>query len=154
MKRKLYSNMKRMTMLFSIAIICVTLTALTLRLTVLGDLSNSPTGGRAAQVESERFDFVIARRVNFSSPEARGNFRIENLETNEYYMRVSIIMPDTGQEVFYSGFVRPGERHGAHPLHIQLPSGTHESIARVTAYDPLTFEPRGSEEQSITLHIG
>jgi len=154
MKRKLYSNMKRMTMLFSVAIICVTLTTLTLRLTVFGDLSGSVPGGSTTGPENGSFQYNIARRVNFSSPEALGDFRIVNPEANEYYMRVSIIHPDTGQEVFYSGFVRPGESLRSAALHVQLPSGEHESTARITAYDPETFRQLGSHEEEITLHIG
>jgi len=154
MKRKLYSNMKRMTTLFSIAIICVTLTTLTLRLTVLGNLANGPIGGNTAQMESGMFPYTIARRVHFSSPGARGDFRIENPETNEYYMSVSIINPETGQELYYTGFILPGESRREAALHVQLPSGVHESIARVTAYDPITFRQLGSKEQDITLHIG
>jgi len=156
MKRKLYSNMKRMTTFFCIVILCVTLTTLTLRLTVLGDLSiGSGSGGAGtAQMENSQFSYVIARRVNFSSPGAFGDFRIENPETNEYYMSVSVLHPDTGQEIFYTGFIRPGESRRQAALHVQLPVGVHESTARVTAHDPATFESRGSKEQNITLHIG
>ena len=155
MKRKLYSNMRRMTAMFSIAIICVTLSALTLRLTVFGDLAvNGPSGAVVESVESELFPYTIARRVIFATPESRGNFRIENPETNNYYMRVSIMLPETGQEVFHSGFIRPGERVGERALHVPLPEGVHECIAIVTAYDPTTLQLRGSEERSITLSVG
>jgi len=155
-----------MTTLFCIAILCVTLTTLALRLTVLGDLSNgggggggssSPGGRSPAQVEGGgdgAFYFYIARSVRFSSPSAQGDFRIANPESNDYYMRISIINPDNGQELFYTGFLRPGEERRSAALHIQLPSGTYESIVRVTAYDPQTLAQRGSEEQDITLNIG
>ena len=155
MKRKLYSNMRRMTTLFSIAIICVTLSALMLRLTVLGDLAVSGAAGPAVvRVNSELFPYTIARRVNFRTPESRGDFRIENPQSNEYYMSVDVILPETGKTVFYTGFIRPGDRRGQSALHIQLPEGAHEAIARVTAYHPVTFQPRGSEDRSITLYIG
>ena len=154
MRHKLYPNMKRMTTLFCLAIICVTLTTLTLRLVVLSDLASAPPGGNAAQVESDLFDYVIARRVNFASPGAPGDFRIENPETNEYYMSVEIIFPETGHVVFYTGLIRPGEVRRQFVLHRQLPPGTHECIARISAHDPITLEKRGSEEQEIILHIG
>ena len=154
MKRKLYPNMKRMTTLFCIAIICVTLTTLTLRLAVLGDLSNGLGSVGTTQMENGQFSYVIARRVNFSSPDALGDFRIENPETNEYYMMVSVLHPDTGQEIFYTGIIRPGESRRQAALHIRLPAGVHETTARVTAHDPATLEQRGSKEQNITLHIG
>ena len=155
MKRKLYSNMRRMTAMFSVAIICVTLTSLTLALTVFGDLAaNGSAGAVVERVESELFSYTIASRVTFRTPESTGNFRIENPESNEYYMSVSIILPETGQELFYTGFIRPGETRGEAVLHIPLPVGVHECIARVTAYDPETFRERGSEERGITLYIG
>ena len=156
MRRKLYSNMRRMTTLFSITILCVTLTALGLRLTVLADMAVSGPVRPAveAAVESDLFPYTIARRVQFSASDSHGNFRIENPETNEYYMSVSIILPETGQEVFFTGFIRPGESRGQARLHVQLPEGVHECIARVTAIDPVTLQPRGSEDRSITLYIG
>ena len=154
MKRKLYSNMQRMTSMFIIAIICVTVTTLALRLTVLGDLVIGGSGGGVTQVENGLFPYTIARRVHFDYPGARGDFRIENPETNEYYMSVEIIFPETGQVVFYTGFILPGETRGRYTLHVQLPEGVHECIARVTAHDPATYRPLGSQEQAITLHIG
>ena len=154
MKLKLYPNMKRMTTLFCIAIICVTLSTLTLRLTVLGELSGGSGSVGTTQMEGGQFSYVIARRVNFSSPDALGDFRIENPEANEYYMSVSVLHPDTGQEIFWTGFIRPGESRRQAALHIQLPTGVHDTTALVTAHDPATFEPRGSKEQNITLHIG
>ena len=162
LKRKLYSNTRRMSALFCVAIACVTVSALALRLTVLGDLSGGgpsgslsrSSGGQSEQEGYALLPYNIARSVRFASPSARGNFRIENLETNEYYIIVSIIHPQTGQELWYSGLIGPGQERGEAALHVQLPSGTHECIARVTAYDPTTFQPRGSQERNITLHIG
>ena len=156
MKRKLYSNMRRMTTLFSVAILCVTLTALTMRLTVFGDIElGSPGGSAVERVESDMFNYIIATRVTFRTPEARGNFRIENPADSEHYMSVSIILPETGQELFYTGFIRPGGSRGEAALHLPiLPPGEHECIARITVYDPETFRPRGSKERPIILYIG
>jgi len=144
-----------MTTLFSVAIVCVTLTALGLRLTLLADIAvSTPAGPAVESVESELFPYTIARRVQFRTPSSPGNFRIDNPETNEYYMSVSIILPETNQEVFYTGLIRPGESLGQAILHIQLPEGVYECIARVTAFDPATFQQRGTEDRSITLYIG
>ena len=153
MKRKLYSNMRRMTALFSVGILCLTVTALALRLTVFGDMDglHSPS---VQQVQSELFPFEIARRVSFRTPASSGDFRIENPADNQYYMSVSIILPETGQQVFYTGLIGPGETRQSATLHVQLPSGTYQCIARVTAYHPDTFEQRGSEDLEITLYIG
>ncbi|MCL2578549.1 MAG: hypothetical protein FWE32_00785 [Oscillospiraceae bacterium] len=154
MKRRLYSNMRRMTALFSVAILCVTLSALTLRLTVLGDLAGGLPGGASIErVESDLLDYTIARRVTFRTATARGDMRIENL-SDTFYMSVSIILPDTEQEVFYSGLIEPGQSLPERALHVQLPTGTHESVARITAYDPNTLQPRGSHDREITLYIG
>ena len=153
MRRKLYSNMKRMTTIFCLAIVCLTLTTLTLRLTVLGDLTGIGSSPGPEEMDSG-LSYVIARRVNFSSPEAPGDFRIENPGTNEHLMRVSIIDDGTGYEVFYTGLIIPGEGRGAYALHRQLPPGVHDGTARITAYDPVTLRRLGSHEQEITLHIG
>ena len=148
-----------MTALFSVAILCVTLCALTLRLTVLADMavSNGPAASAPAEQQEEDgslFPFDIARSVRFATPDSRGDFRINNPETNEYYMSVSIILPETGEYVFYTGIIRPGQSRGEARLQMRLPEGVYECIARVTALDPETLQPRGSVERSITLYIG
>lgn len=160
MKRKLYSNMKRMTSFFCVAIVCVTLTSLLLRLTVFSDLAvtvmaapdeSSLTLGAE---ESGLFPYTISRKVTFETPHAKGDFQIHNPETNEFYMTVTVIQPDTGENLLYTGFIKPGQSRESAALHIELPEGIYSCVAQITAFDPETLEPSGSEERDITLQIG
>lgn len=157
MKRKLYANTKRMTSMFCVAIICVTLTSLMLRLTVFSDVAVAVAAEENVQVPQEDtslFPYTISSKVSLESPQARGNFMISNPETNTNYMTVAIVLPETGENVLYTGFVKPGEARESAALHIPLPEGVYDCVAQVTAYDPQTLSPRGSEERPITLYIG
>ncbi len=160
MKRKLYPNIKRMTSLFCVAIVCVTLTSLLLRLTVFSELAVTAlaapdeTSLALSEEESGLFPYTISRKVNFDSPQSQGNFQIHNPETNEFYMTVTIIKPDTGENLLYTGFIKPGQSRDKAALHIQLPEGIYQCVAQVTAFDPETLEPSGNEERDITLYIG
>lgn len=160
MKRKLYPNMRRLTSLFSVAIVCVTLTTLLLRLTVFSDLAAMAASTKddpASMVEPEEpglFPYSLSRKVHIPTPQARGEFKIKNPETNTYYMTVAVILPETGENLLYTGFIKPGESRETAALHIPLEEGTYECIAEITAFDPITLEPRGSEEREITLYIG
>lgn len=81
MKRKLYSNMKRMTSLFCVAIVCLTLTSLLLRLTVFSDLAITASASfdesstALPEEDSGLFPYTISRKVNFDSPKSQGIFR-------------------------------------------------------------------------------
>lgn len=158
MKRKLYSNMKRMTSLFCVAILCVTLTSLMLRLTVFSDMALSAgPGEETSQLQEEESDllpYVISRRVTLETPASKGDFRISNPETNSHYITVSVVKPDTGENLLYTGFIKPGQSREQMALHIQLPQGIYDCTAVVTAFDPDTLAPVGSEEREITLYIG
>jgi len=148
-----------MTTLFCFSILCVTLSTLFLRLTVFSDLV-IPTGSESSapsareDVEPGLFPYTLNRKINLATPDSRGDFRIHNPETNEHYMTVSIILPSTGENLFYTGFVKPGQTRDSAALHIKLPEGVYECVAEVTAYDPVTLKPRGSEERDVTLQIG
>lgn len=157
MKRKLYSNMKRMTSFFSVAIVCVTLTTLLLRLTVFSDLAAMAAPEAAPTYSEEQtglFDYTISSKVTFEAPGAKGDLLILNPDANECYMTVAIIKPDTGENLFYTGFIKPGQGREGATLHIQLPEGVYQCVAQVTAFDSETLESIGSEERDITLYIG
>lgn len=156
MKRKLYPNIKRMTSLFCVAILCVTVTSVVLRLTVFSEVA-ATTSTKEEELytpEETLFPYTISRKVQFDTPQSKGSFRIENPETNEFYMTVSIILPQTDENLFYTGFIRPGEGREAAALHIPLPNGVYDCVAEITTFDPDTLEPRGADRQDITLYIG
>ena len=161
MKRKLFANIRHVTSLFSVAIICVTLMALMLRLTVFSEMAvmaaANPGRGQGRIISNPEpgfFPYSLSRNVHFATPGSRGNFMITNPATNEFYMTVSVILPETGENVMFTGFIRPGDTLESLPLDIQLEEGIHECIAEITAFDPETLTPRGSEQIPITLHIG
>lgn len=160
MKRKLYPNIKRITSLFCIAIVCITLTSLLLRLTVFNDLAVTALAApdetpiTFVEEETELFPYTISNKVNLDTPQSQGSFQIHNPESNEFYMTVTIIKPDTGENLLYTGFIKPGQSREKASLHIELPEGIYQCVAQIVAFDPETLEPAGSEERDITLYIG
>ena len=142
------------------AIVCVTLTSLLLRLTVFSDLAvtvaAAPDETSLALPEEEAglFPYTISRKVTLETPEAQGDFQILNPETNEFYMTVTVVLPETGENLLYTGFIKPGQSREKAALHIQLPEGIYQCVAQITAFDPDTLEPSGSEERDITLYVG
>lgn len=160
MKRKLYPNVRRITTVFSIAILCMTLTTLLLRLTLFSDLAvlaASPAVKQSDDLQNDEpglFPYSLSRNVYFATPESRGDFKISNPAANEYYMVVAVILPETGEQLLYTGFIMPGENRGELPLQIRPPEGVYDCIAEITAYDPETLRARGTEQRDITLYIG
>ncbi len=159
MKRKLYSNIRRMTSFFSVAIVFVTLTSLTLRLTVFSDMAVAagepePVTAVVDNEPSGLLNYTISRMVYIETPTSPGSFHISNPAENEHYITVSIIDPQTEENLLYTGFVRPGQSIEQMRLNAELSQGVYELTAVVTAFDPETLSPAGREERDFTLYVG
>ena len=175
MKRKLYSNIKRMTTTFAVCILCVTVSLLVLRLTVFSNMATSrpertptapisespPNSPSPEQPEDptgddggEQFPYQINRKIYFARPDSYGNVLIRNPETNDYYMSVDILLADSRDSVLFTGFIKPGETRDSAKLNRELPVGIYECVAEISAYDPETLDILGSLTQEVSLYIG
>ena len=176
MKRKLYSNIKRMTTTFAVCILCVTVSLLVLRLTVFSNMAASrpertpassisepapdspspeqPEGNTGDDDDGEQFPYQINRKIYFARPDSYGNVLILNPETNDYYMSVDILLADSRDSVLFTGFIKPGETLDSAKLNRELPVGIYECVAEISAYDPETLDNLGSLTQEVSLYIG
>ena len=158
MRARLFPSLTHMTTFFSIAILCVTVAAFTLRLTVFSNIAAEPLPTAAAPVslelEGDEFAYRMNAKIEFKAPDEKGSFQIENPETNAHYMRLEILRDDTGKSIYYSGFITPGSKiKSAYLQGEEMAPGTYECTAIITAFDHETKEQVGSQEQAVTIVI-
>lgn len=105
------------------------------------------------QVEEGMFNISINSVITFENGKAEGNMRIENIEANRYYMTVALVLDDTGEEVYKSGGIKPGQFIESAPLSVALPKGNYEATAVFSAVDPNSLKEIGRAQAQVTLTV-
>lgn len=107
-----------------------------------------------AIVEAGMFNISIAPEIDFASPDAEGQARIENIKANHYLMQVTITLDDTGEIVYTSGAIRPEQYIENIRLSAPLKPGTYPATATFAALNPESGQKEGQAGAQIILKIG
>lgn len=100
------------------------------------------------------FNIGINTKIYFTSASANGIAGIENPEKNIYNMSVGIYLNDTGELVYQSGAIKPGQYINSISLDNEgLPAGEYPAIAVFNALDARTNDILGSVSVKIDLAI-
>lgn len=156
--------MKRLTTLFTAAILGITVIILMLRLTAFSNMAGktpatvaeTPKGGIVSTSEDGSFTYRVAEQIVFPTAEAAvKTLVIENPETNTSNMRLNIIRKDNAKSIYVSGHIAPGGTVNVIKLQgASLPDGKYECTAQITAFDPITNQKLGSHQEDITIYVG
>ena len=94
-------------------------------------------------VEEGMFNVSIGSLLEFKDANATAVANIENIPANRYYMSVDITLDDTGETVYSSKGIKPGQYIDEISLSKALAPGEYPATARFTAYQPDTYEVEG-----------
>lgn len=98
------------------------------------------------------FNISINPDPVFADGHSEGNLRIENIPANHYYTKVSITL-ESGEKVFQSGGLKPGQYIKNAKLDKTLKKGDYPATASFVITNPETMENIGSVNAKIRLHI-
>ena len=160
MGERLYPNIKRITNLFCLAIILLTVGLFALRLTALREMvrDEDPDPVSAHDeltVNGVAFGYVLIDEIDFGSPGAEGNITVKNIEENTFHMRLEIVYDISGRSIYLSPFLRPGDEISSARLQgSEMESGEYNCTAVITVYDPATRRQLYVHRQPVTLRIG
>ncbi|NTU88420.1 MAG: hypothetical protein HGA54_00715 [Actinobacteria bacterium] len=104
-------------------------------------------------VEDGMLNISIAAQIFFSDGSGEGQARIENVDANKKNLRVSITRDDTGEKVYESGGIRPGQFIESISLNQDLPKGQYDATAVFSAYNVETYEQTGQAAAKIKLIV-
>lgn len=104
-------------------------------------------------VEKGMFNVSINPEPVFTNGSSQGYMAIENIKGNHYYTRVSVTIDETGEEVFKSKGIKPGQYIDYVKLEKKLSKGIYPAIARFIITDPNTLQEIGSVATQITINI-
>lgn len=104
-------------------------------------------------VEQGMFNISITSEAYFDSGSSEGKVRIENIQANLYFMKVAITLDDTGELLYESGAIKPGQYIESIKLKKHLEQGRYGATAVFTALDQETYEEVGSVAAKIMIII-
>ena len=105
------------------------------------------------QVEEGMFNISIASVVQFEEGTAPGKAYIENVPGNHYVMQVTITLDDSGETVFETKAIKPGNFIEDITLTKDLDAGSHAATATFTALDSESLEEVGKAAAKINLNV-
>ena len=100
---------------------------------------------------------MLAISIN-TSPEfpdgvSKGTLRIENNASNRYNMTVAIVRDDTGETIYQSAGIRPGQMIEEDELDVNLAKGDYPCTATFTAYETEKNTPMGEAAAKLTIRV-
>ena len=82
-----------------------------------------------------------------------GNLFIENPVDNPYRLQVTIKEKKTGEELYRSPLLEPGENVSAFPLKKELPKGKQEAVAGIQAFAKESGNEKALGEITADIHL-
>lgn len=157
MQTKLYGNIKRMTTVFGVGILCVTVSVAALRLTVFSDMAAAPSETISNMYSSEEDGYQLNSKVYFSNAKAKGDVYISNLSA-ENLMQVDIVLAETQESILNTGLISSGVSINTAFMNTtgqQLEDGVYPCIANITSYSPDDVKKAiGTATVEIDVYIG
>lgn len=161
-------NKKRNKRLLIVGIICIIIAVL---LAVLSFCSNSWFDDEATFISFEgmteeeindelnrrvsegMMNIQIASTITFEDGNSEGAARIKNVEANNRDMKVVITLDSTGEVVYESGAIGPGQGIEKIRLTTSLPEGSYKATAMFTGYKLDTHKEIGSAGAVVNLEV-
>lgn len=95
------------------------------------------------KADASQFNLMIASIAQISHRTQAGLLPIRNPKTNVYAVNVVITDDRTGNIIYTSGAIQPGEEVSAIQLEKTLDRGTYQATARFSLYDAVSQTKKG-----------
>ena len=105
------------------------------------------------KVEEGMFNISIASMVYMENGDSQALARIENIAANRYHMSVVITLDDTGETIYESKGIRPGQYIEYITLQKKLAQGKYNATALFTAHQQEDFTPMGQAAAKIQIVV-
>lgn len=109
------------------------------------------------QSEDQKEPSYFVIQVNAGPTVSRGgkrcNLMIGNPAENEQYVKVKLILDDTGEKLFCSEILKPGERNAYVELERVPEAGEHNATAVFMVYDPDSMEQMTEIDAGVLLTV-
>ncbi len=104
-------------------------------------------------VDEGMLTFSINVTPSFADGTSPGNLMIENAEINNNRFTCAIYRKDTGEQIYQSGALDPGQYIETAPLSVDLEPGTYPCTAYFSTYKLSDNTPIGQAAAEITVYV-
>ncbi len=110
---------------------------------------------KAAQkaVDKSNFNMMISPTATVNGKTQKGKLSIKNPKTNSYPINVELKDDKTGELLYTSGAINPGEEVTDIELEKPLSKGTFMTTALFSLYDPATKAKKGEVSAGVDLTV-
>ncbi|MGG5314541.1 hypothetical protein [Enterococcus sp. AZ072] len=105
------------------------------------------------KADESNFNMMIASEATINSETQQGQLPIKNPESNAYPVNVEIKDDQTGDIIYTSGAILPGEEIDQVHLDKPLAKGTHQTTATFSLYDAQTKKKQGEVSAGVTILV-
>lgn len=104
-------------------------------------------------VEEGMFNVSVNSSIVFEDGQSSGSLGLENISANHYYCDLRLVLEDSGETIYKSGGLKPGQYIDEIKLSKNLEKGTYPCIAEVTATDPETLKAVGKVDVYVEVMV-
>ncbi|GAX46503.1 hypothetical protein [Pseudolactococcus reticulitermitis] len=105
------------------------------------------------KADASHFNMMISSKVDIASQTQEGTLHIRNPKNNTYPVNVVIIEDQTGDIIYTSGAIEPGEEVSHVRLEKKLSKGTYQTTAHFSLYDPVTKAKKGEVAAGVNVIV-
>lgn len=105
------------------------------------------------KVDESMLEISIASTPQFNDGKSKGMLGIENSASNRYNIIVEIKRDDTGEVIYKSEGIKPGQMIKEDKLDVELKKGVYKCTATFTAYDTDSNDRTGSAAAKIQIQV-
>ena len=105
------------------------------------------------KVDASQFNMIIGSKAEIDSQTNQGKLSIKNPKTNAYPINVVITDDKTGDVIYTSGAIEPGEEVRDVTLEKSLAKGTYRATARFSLYDSKTRTKKGEVAAGVSINV-
>lgn len=106
-----------------------------------------------AIMEEGMFNVSINSKAVFEDGKSEGSIGMENIPENRYYCRVIITRDDTGEVLYESQGIKPGQYIDKIKLKKNLPKGEYRCTAQVIATDPESLDDISQVQVTMLIFV-
>lgn len=105
------------------------------------------------KVDDSKFNMMIGSTATIDSKTQQGTLNIKNPQTNIYPINVVVTEDKTGDILYSSGAIAPGEEVSSIQLEKIMAKGSYPATARFSLYDPKTKAKKGEVAAGVIIFV-
>ena len=107
----------------------------------------------AKKVDEGMIAFSLNTSMLVEGLGSQTSIKFENPPNNAKLTKLELVLDETGERIYQTGYLAPGSYVDADELDVQLPAGVHTCTAYISSYDQETKKYLGEAACAVTVTV-